>query len=145
MTLGLFDNVHELTGDLHAQFGWQKRVETVAQVYKGLTSEEQERAIIFSMGYGTAGAIDYFGPDYGLPGAVSRDNSYYLWKVPPHLDLVLAAGVSRRFLDQVFEEIEEAASVELENVNPWDSPFVVSVCRKPRLTVEELWPQLRPW
>ena len=34
--------------------------------------------------------------------------------------------------------------LELENVNPCDTPFVVSVCRKPKLTVEELWPQLRP-
>ncbi len=80
-----------------------------------------------------------------MPGAVSSDNSYYLWKRPENLETVIGVGISPKWLEQIFEGVEVAQVVELENVNPWDREFRVTICRKPKLTVEELWPQLRPW
>ena len=44
-----------------------------------------------------------------------------------------------------WEEVDVVRSVELENVNPWQTPFVIAVFSKPRLTMAELWRQVRPW
>ncbi len=48
-------------------------------------------------------------------------------------------------MEQVFEDGEVASTTLLENVNPGDKEFVVTIGRRPRLTVDSLWPQLRPW
>ena len=40
---------------------------------------------------------------------------------------------------------ERVRSVELENVNPWSTPFKVAICRKPKSPLEEIWANNRPW
>jgi hypothetical protein len=42
---------------------------------------------------------------------------------------VIGVGHDVELLKQIWEEIDVAASVELEHVNPWDTPFVVTICR----------------
>ncbi|HEV8129516.1 MAG TPA: glycosyltransferase family 39 protein, partial [Candidatus Eisenbacteria bacterium] len=60
-------------------FGWEEMVQRVARVYHALPREDQARCSIFAENYGEAGAIDFFGPRYGLPPAISRHNNYWLW------------------------------------------------------------------
>ncbi|MCC6491146.1 MAG: glycosyltransferase family 39 protein [Candidatus Hydrogenedentes bacterium] len=146
LTFGKLDNVYELTGDLHGQFGWRERVEAIAQVYNRLTTEEKPSAIIFTAGYGIAGAVDYFGGAHGLPKAYSGTMTYYLWgPPPPGTRTVIAAGIHKEALAQSFATVENGVTVELENVNPGDSPFHVVVCREPRLPLDKAWPQVREW
>jgi len=146
VTFGAFDNIYELTGDLHGMFGWPERVEAVAEVYDSLSPEEKERTMLFAAGYGNAGVVDYFGRQRGLPQAVSFDQSYWLWGYPDSpVETVIGVGFSLEFLEQIYEEVEVAASVELENVNPHQTPFVVTLCRRPKITMDEIWPQVRPW
>ena len=45
-------------------------VRETARVYNALPPEERARTAIFANDYGEAGAIDYFGPRYGLPKAI---------------------------------------------------------------------------
>ncbi len=146
ITFGALGNIYEVTGDLHGQFWWPERVAAVAKVYDSLSPEEQANTVIFAGGYGDAGAIDYFGGAYGLPNAVSNSMTYYLWgpgdKNP---EIVIAVGVGRDFLEQVFEEIEDTPIVKLEHVNPGDREFHIRICRKPKISIQKLWPQLRPW
>src|ERR1044071_1559708 len=61
------------------QFGWEEMVQSVARVYTSLPPDEQKRAAIFCQNYGEAGAIDFFGPKYGLPPALSGHQNYFLW------------------------------------------------------------------
>ena len=61
------------------QFGWEEMVASVAQVYHHLRPEDQKRAAIYCQNYGEAGAIDFFGPKYGLPPAISGHQNYFLW------------------------------------------------------------------
>jgi hypothetical protein len=146
ITFGVFDNIYELTGDLHGMFGWPERVEAVTEVYDSFSPEEQKRTMLFAAGYGNAGAVDYFGRQRGLPQAVSFDQSYWLWGYPDGpVETVIGVGFSLEFLEQIYEEIEVAASVELENVNPDQTPFVVTICRRPKITMDQIWPQVRPW
>jgi len=52
-------------------FGWDEMTAKVAEVYHSLTPAEQRETAIYALDYGEAGAIDFFGPRYGLPKAIS--------------------------------------------------------------------------
>ena len=61
------------------QFGWEEMAaDGGAGVYNGLPPDVQAKTAIFGQNYGQAGAIDLFGPKYGLPTAISGHQSYYL-------------------------------------------------------------------
>ncbi|HKU78055.1 MAG TPA: glycosyltransferase family 39 protein, partial [Pyrinomonadaceae bacterium] len=60
------------------EFPWPGMVAAVARVYHSLTPEEQQRTAIFGNNYGQAAAIDFFGPQYGLPKAISGHQNYFL-------------------------------------------------------------------
>lgn len=146
VTFGAFKNIYELTKDLRGMFGWKERVEAVADVYNSLPPEEQKRTVIFAAGYGNAGAIDYFGKAYGLPNAVSLAMTYWLWGLPEGpIDTVIGVGFSKETMNKLYNQVELAASVELKNVNPWNNPFPVTVCRQPKYTLQHLWKRNRPW
>ncbi len=144
LTRGALDRAYEVTGDLHGQFGWPQRVETVAQVYRALSPEERDAAVIFTDSYGTAAAIDYFGSDYGLPPAFSTDMTYALWGPPDGgSDTLVAVNVERQKLEEFCSEIRLAAQIELADVNPWERRFTVFVCRRPTIDLRELWRRAR--
>lgn len=60
-------------------FGWPEMVATVADVYHSLPVADQPKTAILAGNYGEAGAIDFFGSRYGLPKAICRHQTYYLW------------------------------------------------------------------
>src|SRR5262249_31949208 len=61
------------------QFGWEELAQSVARAYHKLSPNEQRRVAIFCQNYGQAGAIDFFGPQYGLPLALSGHQNYFVW------------------------------------------------------------------
>src|SRR5207237_6414122 len=61
------------------QFGWEEMVRSVARVYASIPANEQKLAAIFCQNYGEASAIDFFGPKYGLPPAISGHQNYFYW------------------------------------------------------------------
>ena len=61
------------------QFGWEEMAATVARAFHALPPEVQAKTAIFGQNYGQAGAIDLFGPKYGLPKAISGHQNYFLW------------------------------------------------------------------
>jgi 4-amino-4-deoxy-L-arabinose transferase-like glycosyltransferase len=61
------------------QFGWEQMVGSVAHVYHHLRPENEKRVAIFCQNYGEAGAIDFFGPKFELPHAISGHQNYFFW------------------------------------------------------------------
>jgi hypothetical protein len=55
-------------------------VVTVARVYNELPGEPRAKMAIFAQNYGQAGAIDFFGPKYGRPKAISGHQNYFFWR-----------------------------------------------------------------
>jgi len=145
-TLGAFENVYELTGDLHGMFGWPERVHAVERAYRALSPNARDGVVIWAEGYGTAGAIDHLGPALGLPKAVSLANSYWMWGLPERpIDTVLAAGFSQETLERVFAEVEIVERVELAQVDPDNREFLVAACSAPRRPLPEIWARNRPY
>src|SRR5574341_814510 len=61
------------------RYGWLEMVAQIAQAYDSLSPQEKSEACILTQNYGEAGAVDFYGPAYGLPKAISGHNSYYIW------------------------------------------------------------------
>jgi hypothetical protein len=126
------------------RFGWENMVATVAGVYDSLPAEDRSRACVFTANYGEAGAIDFFGPEYGLPEAISGHNSYYIWGPGDCTgEVVISVGVSRQHLETVFGEVEKEAMIRCGYCMPDEDDLPVYVCRDPRASLQELWPQVK--
>ncbi|MGP8140400.1 MAG: ArnT family glycosyltransferase [Terriglobales bacterium] len=67
------------------QFGWPEMVSEVAAIYNALPPAERAQTGIWAGNYGEAGAINLFGPRYGLPRAYSRHQNHWYWGPPPQV------------------------------------------------------------
>jgi hypothetical protein len=107
--------------------------------------EEQAKAAIFANNYGEAGAVNLFGPKYGLPRAISAHQSHYFWGPQGYTGEVLIVLQDRR------ERMEEACtSVERagEHFHPWgmaEENGPIFVCRGLKWPLAEVWPKLKKW
>jgi 4-amino-4-deoxy-L-arabinose transferase-like glycosyltransferase len=93
------------------QFGWEEMVATVARVYNSLPPEIRARTAIFGQNYGQAGAIDLFGPKYGLPPAISGHQNYFLWGPRNYTgESVIVMHGRQEDLERRFASVRQAAS-----------------------------------
>src|SRR3981081_2290996 len=53
-------------------------VRETARAYRGLLPDEQAKAVIFANHYGEAAAVNFYGPRYSLPTAISNNQNYCL-------------------------------------------------------------------
>ncbi len=94
---------NSLTGDFREQLGWPELVQEVARIRDSLAPEERAQLGIIGTNYGEAGAINLYGPRYGLPHAISGVNSYwYRGYGDPPPQTVIVLGLSRRYMDESF-------------------------------------------
>ena len=143
----LWNAVSEVHDNFVEELGWTELTESVADIYAGLPVEEQSRSGILTANYGEAGAINLYGPAYGLPEAISGVNSYWsrgYGNPPPETLIVL--GFNRESVDNFFESCELAGHVTnqfgVENEETTYHPDIF-VCRQPRYSWPELWKMLR--
>jgi hypothetical protein len=127
------------------QFGWEEMAATVARFYNRLPPEVRARTAIFGENYGQAGAVDLFGPKYGLPKAISGHQTYYLWGPRDYTgESVIVMGDRRARLDTLCVSVEDAGRV----YDPYSMPyehFDVFYCRGLKRPLKELWPKLKSW
>ncbi len=127
------------------QFGWREMTATVARVYNGLPSGVRAKTAIFGQNYGQAGAIDRFGPEYGLPPVISGHQSYFLWGPRNYTgESIIVMDGNRRDLEQSCTTVRDAARVEHPYSMPYEH-FEVFYCSGLRTPLAELWPKLKRW
>ena len=61
------------------EFGWEDMTRETGRVFGGLSDADKKATAVFANDYGEAGAIDFFGPKYGLPAAIGSHETYWLW------------------------------------------------------------------
>ncbi len=136
--------VAELPQYLADRYGWEEMVATVAGVYRGLPAKERPQACIFVMNYGRAAAIDFYGPRYGLPKAISGHNTYYLWGLRGCTGrVVITTGSGNRVLEAAFERIERVATITCAYCMPYENNLPVWIARDAKLPGELFWPNLK--
>jgi hypothetical protein len=89
---------------LRDEIGWEDLVFTLAQVRDSLTPELRPHLGILAENYGEVGAINLYGPRYGLPRAISGVNSSWErgYGDPPPQTLIIL-GFQRPFVEGNFE------------------------------------------
>jgi 4-amino-4-deoxy-L-arabinose transferase-like glycosyltransferase len=73
----------DLNHDAAETIGWPAFVDQVAVAVSALPPSERSTAVILTVNYGEAGAIDRFGPARGIGPAYSGHNSYTTFRTPP--------------------------------------------------------------
>ena len=125
--------------DMH---GWREITATVAQVVESLPVEERARARVFAPDYGIAGAIDYYGPAAGLAPSLSGHNNYWLWPPEELPDPMIVIGGARDDLEPLFEQVEGVGALDCGFCMPYENGRPIWLCRRPRMTVDEVWPRV---
>ncbi len=127
------------------EFGWDRLAQDVARVYFALPSDLRARTAIYADTYGDAGALDYFGPRYGLPPAISSQNNYYLWGTHGYDGSTLVAiGATRIDVLRRYFRSVRLVDVSVEPLK-WvvEGPAPIYLCRDPVAPLSEIWPHLR--
>jgi hypothetical protein len=138
---------NSMNDDLGEEVGWPELVETVAKIRDTLPINERGHLGILAANYGEAGAIDLYGPQYGLPNAISGVNSFWQrgYGDPPPQTLIIL-GESATFVNQRFESCRVAAQVwnryGVENEETRDHPEIY-VCRGLKSSWPEFWKTFR--
>lgn len=134
-----------LPQDYADMLGWEEQVAAVARVYHALPPEKRTVAIIVAGNYGEAGALDFYGPRYGLPRAISTAGSYWFFG-PGELpgDVAVSLGLDASDLEPFYRSVTEVARFD----DPWlvpeqrDNPIIIA--EDPVGSVQDVWPSLRP-
>jgi hypothetical protein len=127
------------------QFGWLELVDKVNDAWQRLTPEERPACGIFAQNYGQAGAIDFFGPWYGLPAALSSHQTYYLWGPRGYSgNCLIVVGDRQERLEQLFERAEYVG--ESDNPYALARHVRVFICEGAKFgTLAAIWPRLKNW
>jgi hypothetical protein len=127
------------------EFGWEDMTREVARIYNSLPADERSRTAIFANDYGQAGAIDFFGPKYGLPKAVSGHQSYWLWGPRNYTgDSVIVLGSDGQGDREHFKTVEVAGRA----AHPYsrlDEQYDIFLCRGLIEDLRTFWPHTKHW
>ncbi len=143
-----FDMANGIHDTFREEIGWPELVETVAGVYSALPASEKAQAGILTNHVAEAGAINLYGPAYGLPEAISTGNTASLrgYGNPPP-QTVIIVGWSSSLANYYFNNCEFAARVTnrlgVANEESTDNPNIW-LCRGIRSSWSDLW-QDYPW
>jgi hypothetical protein len=124
------------------QAGWPQLAEQVAAVDRSLSPQDRAHAVIYANHYGLAGALDRYGPRYGLPPVYSGQNSYADFGRPADdTDVVIAVGVDRDAFGALFASCQPSGTFQID-LPVADQGTGFLVCRGPREPWAQLWSKL---
>jgi dolichyl-phosphate-mannose-protein mannosyltransferase len=146
LTAALRTNTGELERlpqDYADMLGWEAQAEAVGRVYRALPEADRARAVVIAGNYGEAGALDFFGPRYGLPGAICPCGSYWFFGPGDKPgDVAVTIGPSREDLAPFFDSLQVATRISNRWAVQEERELTVFVARRPRQTLQQVWPTL---
>ncbi|HTW59478.1 MAG TPA: glycosyltransferase family 39 protein [Terriglobales bacterium] len=133
----------ENNGDLREEIGWDDLVRAVAGVRDALPPEQRANTGVLVGNYGEMGAIEIFGPAYGLPRPISLTNSGWLRGYPtPQPATLIVVGWSREQVDQALTDCRVAGhngnSLGVSNEESRDHADIF-LCGSPRKPWPQFW------
>jgi hypothetical protein len=127
-------------------FGWEEIAQRVAAYYHTLSPEEQRKTAIFANNYGDAGAIDFFGPKYGLPKAIGGHQNYWIWGPRDYTGesmIVLGEGDERNMQTKCTSySIIGKMKDPLSRPDEW---LPIYYCSGFKWNLRTIWPELKRW
>jgi hypothetical protein len=134
-------------GDFREELGWRELVQEVARIRDSLSPEERAHLGIIGTNYGEAGAVNLYGPEFGLPRAISGVNSFwYRGYGDPPPQTVIILGLSRKYMDESFGSCRLAGHTPnpygVKNEETGDHPDIY-VCGPPKQGWPTFWADFR--
>jgi hypothetical protein len=128
------------------QFGWRELTDAVAQTYEALSPEERAAAGILADTFGEAAALNFFGPERGLPRAIGTHNNYWLWGPQRYSnETLIVVSDSEESLRRRFGEVVLSRRIECEYCMPAVRNKAVYTCRAPRRLLPAIWPEIKDY
>jgi hypothetical protein len=127
------------------RFGWEEMAAATTEVYHSLSTADQASACIFTGNYGEAGALEFYGPRYGLPHVISGHNNYYIWG-PDGCSgetVILVGAGDLEDLRQVFSDVQEVGRTQCEYCMPYENHLPIYVAHGLKASLEQLWPGVK--
>lgn len=127
------------------RFGWQEMTQFVANVYSNLPPADRAAATIFTLNYGEAGALNFYGGQYQLPRAISGHNNYYLWgpgNASGNVTIIVGYRNKSDFAD-AFESVTLAGTFTCDYCTSDENDMPIWVARGLKLPLAELWPRVK--
>jgi hypothetical protein len=134
-------------GNFNMEIGWPELTASVAKIRAALPANDQAKLGILAGDEGETGAINLYGPAYGLPTAISGMNSNWMRGYgDPAPETVITLGLKRDFLERNFASCELVGrlanpfGIENTATRGYEDIFV---CRQLRLPWPEFWSHFR--
>ena len=128
-----FNIANEVNSDFREEIGWPELVATAAHIRDSLPAEDRAHLGILATNYGEAGAVNLYGPQYGLPRAISGVNSFWekgYGNPPPEVVIVL--GMSRESVEKKFAACQLASRswnhFRIQNEETVEHPDIFVCC-----------------
>lgn len=126
------------------RIGWHELAADVAQVYHALPENEKQNAVIISTNYGEAGALELYGPEFGLPPVFATHNSFHSWG-PPSDSVRTYIGIMIDIEDvrPRFDSVQEAKVFHCPDCTRPQQNIPVYILRGPKFSIEKAWPDFK--
>jgi hypothetical protein len=139
-------NTMQAPAHFKSMLGWDDTVAQVSQVYHQLPVDQQANTAILSWEYHDAGALDYYGPHYGLPRAISGAHTFYFWGYGTYSgEQVISLGGDRAYLQQLFNQVEQVHTVTHADVLGIKSNIPIYLCKGLKVPFSQSWPQFKAY
>jgi Dolichyl-phosphate-mannose-protein mannosyltransferase len=126
------------------QFGWPEMVSEVSGIYNSLSADDRAQTGIWAGNYGEAGAINQFGPQYGLPRAWSRHQNHWYWGPPPQVYKNLI--VIQWSLDDVRDNCTSFQAFDhYQRFGMGEENQPLYLCRGVTFDIQKIWPHSHHW
>jgi hypothetical protein len=128
------------------QFGWQEIVAETAVAWNQLSPAERNDCGIFGQDYGQAGAIDFFGPIYGLPPSLSGHQTWFLWGPGKYSgNCMIVLDDSRERLEELWTNVQFVGT-SADNPYALEKQIDVYICRGSKFGHwADFWPNVKHW
>jgi hypothetical protein len=126
------------------RIGWKEMAEAVARVYHSLPPEEQRNTVIVSDSYGSAGALELYSKESGLPPVFGTHNSFHSWGPPSDtVKTYIGVDIDAEGARSLFESMDRPSVFYCPDCTRPQREVPIYVMRNPLISVEEKWPEFR--
>jgi len=129
--------------DYADMLNWDEMTAATARIYNGLSDDERAQAVIVPSNYGEAGAIEFYGPRYGLPPPVCFIGSFWYFgpgELPGNV-LVLVGHDPEGWLEY-YDTVTKVDSVTHPFAVAEERNVSLMIARGPKSTLQDMWPML---
>jgi hypothetical protein len=126
------------------RFGWEEMAASVAEVLRSLPEQEPGQVLLLAENYGEAGALELFGPRYGLPPVLSPHNTYHLWSAEhDEAPTYIAIGLPEEELRRIFGEVTPVGVHRCTWCMDYENDLPIYICRDARTPFGDWWPTMK--